>query len=328
MHRQSLCAGRSGLLLLNLTTNKTEWHWLLVLAIALPACHKTADNYLQRADEAAYRKDPQRALREYRLALDSLDRADTPGAQAIRARALRATADIYYLELRDIPRAVEAYRELIQSCPEAPETIEGHIYLADIMKNHYHDLRGAIGELNAAVARRAPQSAELSYQIAKLYFQLANYPQCVLEADRVVEQHGNSAFADDALLLKAQALSMMENKRPEATRVLETLIERFPNSELQPHALFELGKLHDEMGQPEKAIECWVDALRRHPDPAIVQAAILRVRKRIEDQTPLRIGDHVSAFDRQRTRTAARRMTSSSQSVLELQREGDRGSVE
>src|SRR5262249_48224175 len=155
VQRQPLRASRPGPLPLSLTPHKTGWHWLLVLLVALPACHKTADNYLQRADEAAYRKDPQRALHEYRLALDALDRADAPGAQAIRARALRATADIYYLELRDIPRALDAYRELIQSCPEAPETIEGHIYMADIMKNHYRDLRGAIGELNAAVARRA-----------------------------------------------------------------------------------------------------------------------------------------------------------------------------
>jgi tetratricopeptide (TPR) repeat protein len=254
-----------------------------------------------------------------------VDRLDTAEAQAVRARALRGAADIYYLELREIPRAVEASRELLQVCPESPESIEGHIYLADILKNHYHDLRGAIGELNAAVAHHATQSSELSYRIAKMYFQLANYPQCVLEADRVVERHGNSAFVDDALLLKAQALSMMENKRADATRVLETLIDRFPESELQPHALFELGKLHDEMGEPEKAIECWVEALKRHPDPAVVQSAILRARKRIENMTPLRIGDHLSAFDRQRTRASAQRRTPSSQSVLESRPETDRG---
>jgi tetratricopeptide (TPR) repeat protein len=300
---------------------------LLLLSLAFGGCHKSADEYLHRAHEAAYRKDPQRALREFRLALDAVDRIETAGAQAVRARALRGAADIYYLELRDIPRAVEAYRELLQVCPEAPESIEGHIYLGDILKNHYRDLRGAIGELNAAVAHHAPQSAELSYRIAKMYFQLANYPQCVLEADRVVDRFGNSAFADDALLLKAQALSMMENKRADATRVLETLIDRFPDSELQPHALFELGKLHDEMGEPEKAIECWVEALRRHPDPAVVQAAILRVRKRIESQTPLRIGDHLSAFDRQRTRPAAHR-TNPPQDVIESRPESERGIAE
>ncbi len=134
MRQQSLCADRPGALPMNRplktarqTLVEAPCCALLLLFLALNGCRKSADEYLQRAHEAAYRKDPQRALREYRLALDAVDRLDTTGAQAVRARALRGAADIYYLELRDIPRAVEAYRELLQVCPEAPESIEGHI---------------------------------------------------------------------------------------------------------------------------------------------------------------------------------------------------------
>jgi tetratricopeptide (TPR) repeat protein len=277
-----------------------------VALVALGGCRKSADAHLHQARQAAYRKDFQAALRQYRLALDVLDRGDSPLTQSLRARALRGIADTYYLELRDIPRAAEAYRDLIQSCPESVESVEAHVHLANLLKDHYRDVRGAVSELSSAVARRPAQSAELSYQIAKLYFQLANYPQCVLEADALLERYGDSEFADDAMLLKAQALTMIDNKRPEAIQVLQKLLARFPDSELQPHALFELGKLHEEAHQEEKAIDCWVEALQRHPDPGAVQAAIARVRRRIENTTPRRVGSQSSAFDRLHARARPR----------------------
>lgn len=288
-----------------------------IALLGLGGCHRSADAQLHQAREAAYRKDFQAALRHYRLVLDVLDRGESPLTQSLRARALRGIADTYYLELRDIPRAAEAYRELIQACPESPESVEAHVHLANLLKDHYRDVRGAVSELSSAVARHPAQSAELSYQIAKLYFQLANYPQCVLEADALLERYGDSEFADDAMLLKAQALTMIDNKRPEAILVLEKLIARFPDSELQPHALFELGKLHEEGHEEEKAIDCWVEALQRHPDPGAVQAAISRVRRRIENTTPRRIGSQSSAFDRLHARAPRRPLPAVSEAPKE-----------
>lgn len=288
-----------------------------VALVVLGGCHRSADAHLHQAREAAYRKDFQAALRHYRLVLDVLDRGESPLTQSLRARALRGIADTYYLELRDIPRAAEAYRELIQACPESPESVEAHVHLANLLKEHYRDVRGAVSELSSAVARHPVQSAELSYQIAKLYFQLANYPQCVLEADALLDRYGDSEFADDAMLLKAQALTMIDNKRAEAIQTLEKLIARYPDSELRPHALFELGKLHEEVHEEEKAIDCWVEALQRHPDPGAVQAAISRVRRRIENTTPRRIGSQSSAFDRLHARAPRRPLPAASEAPKE-----------
>src|SRR5712692_2250075 len=288
-----------------------------VALVVLGGCRRSADAHLHQAREAAYRKDFQAALRQYRLVLDVLDRGESPLTQSLRARALRGIADTYYLELRDIPRAAEAYRDLIQACPESPESVEAHVHLANLLKEHYRDVRGAVSELSSAVARHPSQSAELSYQIAKLYFQLANYPQCVLEADALLERYGDSEFADDAMLLKAQALTMIDNKRAEAIQVLQKLIARFPDSELQPHALFELGKLHEEGHEEEKAIDCWVEALQRHPDPGAVQAAISRARRRIENTTPRRIGSQSSAFDRLHAHAPRRPLPATSEAPKE-----------
>jgi hypothetical protein len=98
-------------------------------------------------------------------------------------------------------QAVAVYRELIQQCPEARESLEAHVILADILRSNFRDLRGAINELTAAIARNPPQSAELTYQVAKLYFELGDYQQSALEAQRVFTRYETSAFVDDAMFL-------------------------------------------------------------------------------------------------------------------------------
>jgi tetratricopeptide (TPR) repeat protein len=272
----------------------------LGVLLALAGCKRSdAPTRLQNAREKLYAHLPQAALEEYRLALDALDRDESKEAAVYRARALRGAADTYYLELRDFKHAVEVYRELSQLCPEAPETLDGRLHLADILEHQFHDLRGAITELTAALARNPPQSAELSYRVAKLYFELGDYQQCELEAAGVTRKFETSPYVDDALLLRGQALAMMDGHRAEALKVFEGLAEKFPESELQPHALFEAGKLRAEGGEPEKAIETWVEALKRHPDPQVVQAVIARVRRQLRETTPSKVGDAAKAFDRE-----------------------------
>lgn len=274
--------------------------------LAFLGCAKAAKDHLEGAKNALFEKKPEEALREYRLALDTLEKDASPEAQVLRARALRGAADTYYLELRDVRKAAEVYRELISQCPEAPETLEGRIYLADILRNYYRDLRGGIRELSAAVARNPPQGAELSYQVAKLYFELGDYQQCDLEVQNLTKKYETSPFVDDALLLRAQALAMVEGRRPEAMRAFQELIDRFPDSALRPHALFELGRLRAELGEGEKAIELWVHALEHHPDPQVVQTVIARTRARLRATVPDAVGQRAKAFDRPPAQARAR----------------------
>jgi tetratricopeptide (TPR) repeat protein len=271
----------------------------LLLSFALCACHKgDVRGSLERARDAVYAHKPNEALRWYHAALEGLERDESPEAQVFRARALRGAGDVYYLELKDYRHAVEAYRELIQLCPEAPESLGARVHLADLLRREFHDLRGAIAALNDALARNPPQSAELAYQVAEIYFELGDYRQCELEANKVAQKYETSAFVDDAMMLKAQAVAMMEGRRGDALRFYQELVDRFPESELQPHALFEIGKLTADNGETEKAIEIWVQCLKRHPQPHVVQDVIAVARRQLRTSTPVAIGDAVKAFDR------------------------------
>ncbi|MET0405014.1 MAG: tetratricopeptide repeat protein [Cystobacter sp.] len=283
---------------------------LLLLALALaPGCARDgATEHLQRARDAIFEKRPDEALVEYRKALDALRLDSSPQVPVLKARALKGAADVYWLELRKVKEAVSVYKELITQCPESPEAQESRVVLAELLRVHFRDPRGAIDQLTAALARNPPQGAELHYQVAKLYFELQDYQQCVLESRKLVERFTTSAFVDDSLFLLAQALHMQALQvappdgpearrfRQEASLAYADLITRFADSELAPHALFELGKLKAEAGEHEKAIETWVLALKSHPEPAMVQDSIARVRRRLAATTPENIGSRISAF--------------------------------
>nr|WP_153869318.1 MULTISPECIES: tetratricopeptide repeat protein [Myxococcaceae] len=277
---------------------------LLLVAAPLAGCREGAEEHLARARDATFEKRPDEALVEYRKAIDALRRDDSERANVLRARALKAAADVYWLEQRKVKEAVSVYKELILQAPESPEANEARVVLADLLRMHYGDLRGAIDQLTAALARNPPQGAELQYQVAKLYFELGNWAQCELEARKVAERYATSALVDDALFLQAQALSMMDGKRQEASRTFADLMARFPDSELAPHAAFEMGKLRAEAGENEKAIEIWVAALKTHPKPAVVQDAIARARRRIAATTAEGVGDRKAAFAKPPVRAA------------------------
>jgi tetratricopeptide (TPR) repeat protein len=237
------------------------------------------------ARDAVFVHRPQTALREYRLALDAVEKDTSPAGAALRASALRGAGDTYYLELRDVAKAVGVYRELLAQAPESPEALEAHIFLADILHHNYHDLRGAIAELTAAVARKPVRAPELAYEVCKLYFELGDYQQCTIESEKLVQTYPTSPRVPDALFLAGQAYAM-QGMRVQAEQAFQAVAERFPASELAPHALFELGKQRAEGGDASGAIKAWVDALPHHPDPKLVQAAIAHTRERIAQTTP------------------------------------------
>lgn len=273
--------------------------WLpLIAVLSLAACRKDdAPAHLEKARTAQFQQKPDVALAEYKLALDLLERDTSAESNLYRGRALRGAADLYAFQLNDPRRAIEVYRELITVCPEAPETLEGRLHLAGLLWHQFRDLRGAIAEYTAALARNPPQSAELSFTVAKLYFELQDYSQCELEAGKVVQKYETSVWVDDALYLRGQALAMMEGRKPDAQRVFLDLIDRFPDSELRAHALVELGRLKADARDPEGAIALWVEALKTHPTPQAVQQQIALVRGRLRATTPTTVGDATAAFD-------------------------------
>jgi tetratricopeptide (TPR) repeat protein len=273
--------------------------WISALAVLLAlvnlgmTCTPSAEQHLRAARDAMYLGDARSALVRYEQAAQTAADDDSPRGQRLREAALREAADASYLDLHEPGRAATLYRELIQTEPATSEALEARISLARILRADFRDLRGAIVELTAVIARQPPGTARLRYELAKLYFELGDYAQCALESEAILERHAAESLAARATFLKAEALAMIEGRASEAICVLEELLKRFPRSELQPYALYELGRMRAAAGDLEAAIEQWVRSLKTHPHPEFIQSAIVRARKRLDQSSSA--SDHVAA---------------------------------
>jgi len=252
-------------------------------------CRRSAEDDLVQGKNARFEQRHAEALESYRRALDKLDRDGSPSAQVLRARALAGAAEVYDVELGDAKRAVEVYRELMRACPESPEALSGRIRLAVLLKDRFDDARGAIQVLNDALARSPPESAELRYRVASLYFTLGDYAQASLEGAEVARRYEASAWVDDALFLQGQALQLRGKPR-EALAVFEALAARFPDGELRPLSLYEQGRVLSALGERDRAVAAWMEALKAHPQPDVVRAELDRARQGVEAERAPALG--------------------------------------
>ncbi len=259
----------------------------LLLLAGGAGCRKSPEAWVQEGQDARFERNPEAALAAYRRALDELERSRSEQAPVLRARALLGAAEVYDLELGDAKRAVEVYRELLRVSPESPEGLPARLRLASLLKDRFGDTRGAIQALNDALARSPPQSAELRYRVATLYFSLGDYAQVELEAAEVVRRYEASEWVDDALFLRAQALQL-RGQGAAAEAAFADVAARFAEGGYRPLALFEQGKLLDGRGEMAQAVTVWLEALKSHPQPDVVRAALDRVKdRRLQEPPPL-----------------------------------------
>jgi len=265
----------------------------LALGLGLLSCKQRAEKELLQAEAFWVAGDYRQALSSYEKALGALSPQESC---PLRARTLKGTADAYYLHANNPVRAAVLYQQLARECPEAALTQNARFLLAEIQLGHFADLPGAIATLSKVKSQTHEQAEMLALRIASLYFEGKNYPQAALESRALA--YSNSAIAQDALFLHAQALAMSPQTSAEAKRAFAELVQLFPDSPLAPRALFELGKLASLEGDEELAIHWWVLSLRNHPLPHIVQDAIASARERLATKTPDAIGNPERAFDR------------------------------
>ncbi len=254
---------------------------LLLAPLLLSACLGDPAAHLDKARDLAFQRRPAEALAEYEEVLSLLAKKDPHKVRAQMVPALKGAGDLCYLEMRQLPRAVEFYRALANRYPEAPETLDARASLAEILRGT-GDRRGAVAELSALV-QAFPQGAEVDryqYLAAKDYFELGDYDQAILESRVLLTRYPDSPYADDAQMLIGASLGM-QSQREKAIQAYEEVARRWPASDMAPRARYEQAKILEEMGQEEKAVDVLVEALKTHPDPKGVQMEIARLKKRL-----------------------------------------------
>jgi tetratricopeptide (TPR) repeat protein len=275
--------------------------WLL----ALPGC-SSPEATVEAAAQLRQRGQPRAALEKLQRLLASLGEGALPGPQAaVRMRALRAAADVAYLELGDYAGAIAYYRRLISLQPGSPEALEARAIIGDIFRDRFQDRQAAIAQYADIAASDAPQAPLFQLRVAREYLELGNAEQARAEARALRERWPAGTEADEAQLLTAQAWAL-ERREDEGLRAFQALIDRRPAPELVARAQEGMAGLYAQLGKFDRALELYTLALPLHPNPQAILTNIEAVRRRKEAARTVTPGNRNEAFDYGRPRPPAR----------------------
>ena len=173
--------------------------------------------------------------------------------------------------------AVTSAREALAKAPQDPAKLRalGEAYRrADSLKRADECYRRVIEQ-----AASGPDAAASHERLARLRVMRGKNLEARkhLEEARRLDPEGRVVAVDRLLLTEGLALAI-ERKHPEAARVLQDALRRFPSSEEADHLLYALGFVLHQDGQDKPALEAFDAALRRFPQSPWIPA----VREQIE----------------------------------------------
>lgn len=280
-------------------TRAARWaSWAVPLLLA--ACNGSA-RQLDHGNELRHAGKPREALKEYQELLATLGEGSLPGDESkLRLRALESAADVSYLELADFASAIAYYRRIISLHPGTDAAYHARANIGDIYRDRLNDHHAAIAQYADVAGSDSKDAQVYQLKVAREYLEIKNYQQARTEARILRERWPQSALADEAQLLTAQAWAL-EKRYDEALGAFRATIDRKPRPEIAAQALEGQAQLYAELGGVknfDRAIELYTQALPSHPNPDAVRMDLEAVRRRREAFRTVKPGDREASFDR------------------------------
>ncbi len=242
---------------------------LILCAALLAACNSDSQQLLERAEARWREGNYEDALRLNTL----LYQRDPRGKFA--ARALLKIGDIYYLNLRQIKDAVDAYKRVVSEARGSREEYVAHQQLATIYENEIGDLTQAVYEYDRLLqARDLENRPEVQFRRANLYFKMQRFDAAWRELRRM-EEAGVSGHLADQVYLKLGVIDQIRRQYGDAVSYFQRVAEA-PCPECRRRAILNLAETYEALFDFDKAVE----ALGRldKSDRELVEREVSRIR--------------------------------------------------
>ncbi len=244
--------------------------------------------------------------------LVAIDNRSTWGQEA-----MFLIGEIYFNDLFDLDKALQAYDAITQKHPRGKRTNQAYVRIGDC-----HAARGEFEDAQKWYARSTkmlPAGSALrdqaEYQTAYLNFLTEDYDTALESLTSLTDDIGaegrNQDFVNDALELMFLIEENRASSEPalklyggaqrfklqkidaKAISALENLLATYPQSGVADEALLELADLENRRGDHHKAIDHLTGLLQQHPESVFNALA----QKRIGEIYELAVGDSRKAYD-------------------------------
>jgi len=252
------------------------WSLLILSFAMLSGCNSSAKQLLEQA-EARWRE----GNYEDALHLNTLlYNRDHQGRYA--AQALLNIGSIYYLNQRQIKKAIETYNKVVEEFPGRREEITARQQLAAIYANEMQvrDLAQVIEQYDKILEDYPDleNKSEVQYLRANAYFNMGEYESALRELRRI-EEVGMSGHVADQVYLKIGNIYQIQKKFDNAAEMFQKVAEA-ACMDCRRRAILHLTESYEALFQIDKAIETLHKLDRTPENEAWVSREIARLTKK------------------------------------------------
>jgi tetratricopeptide (TPR) repeat protein len=229
---------------------KSAWFYGACMAAVLlgQACNSDSRQLLERADARWREGNYDDAIRLNTL-LYQRDRQGKYGAQA-----LLNIGNIYYLNLRQIKNAIDAYKKVAAEMTGRPEEYKAREKLATIYENEVGDLTQAILEYDRILqAKDLENLAEIQFKRANDYFRKEDFDRALREL-RSLEESGVTGHLAHQIFLKIGSIYQIRQKYEDAIGYFEKVTQS-ACPECRQRSILNLAESYEALYDIDGAVE-------------------------------------------------------------------------
>lgn len=224
--------------------------WSLVGAFAaLAACGVDSRRLRDRAEAHWREGNYQEAIRLNTLVYER----DRRGKYA--PQALLDAGDIYYLNIRQLKNAIDAYKKVVEEFPEKQEAYKAREQLAVIYENEIRDLTQAIIQYDEILqSKHLDNRAEIQFKRANAYFKQEDYDRAWRELRRIEESGEGGPHLAGQVYLKLGDIDQIRHQYEDAAGYFQRVVNS-PCPECRRQAILDLAETYEDLYDFDHAIE-------------------------------------------------------------------------
>ncbi len=205
---------------------------------------------------------------------------ETDAAGKYASQALLNIGNIYYLNLRQIEKAIDAYQKVTTEFPQSPQAYEARGQLALIYENEIEDYSQAIIEYDKILeANNLDNRAEIQYRKANNYFRQGDYDLAWREFRHIEESGEGGPHLAGQVCLKLGNINQIRHQYDDAVGYFLKVIDS-PCPECRRQAILSLADAYEALYDFEHAIETLQKLDQSPEDKQLVRREIARIKKK------------------------------------------------
>lgn len=204
---------------------------------------------------------------------------DNPG-HPLGREALYKVAEVRSLYQQQFAEAILAFLAVEENYPNSDTGILAQRQVADIYKNKLRDFPRAVAVYQQLLARGVADSDRIQHEIADAYFRMNDFKQALLEYETLRSSYPDSPLQPEVRYRMAITLSL-EGKGKEAEVMFREVISLWPQSPFALESKFSLATVLEERDELAEAMKVLEELKGSYPNTEMLERRLTQLRERL-----------------------------------------------